>query len=95
MDVHVQSFISHTGLVIAKMKVAPIKCLSIPQLCGTLLFTKLLLDCGKILGVPLEYTNAWTDSTVVLSWVRGDLSRFKPLVGNQVAEIMDGLSSNH
>ena len=52
---NVDSSINHTVLVIAKMKVAPMKCLNITQMemCGTLLVTKLLLHCGKILGVPL------------------------------------------
>ena len=68
---NIDSAINHTALVIAKMKVTLIKHLSIPQLelCGMLLVTKLILHCGKMLNFPIETTYAWTDSTVVLSWL--------------------------
>ena len=67
----IDSTINHTALVIAKTKEALIKHLSILQLelCNSLLVTKLLLHCRKILGVPLESTYAQTDSTVVFSWL--------------------------
>ena len=62
------------ALVIAKMKVALIKHMSIPRLewCGTLMVINLLLHCVRILGALLESTYPWTDSTVVLSWLRRD-----------------------
>ena len=50
---------------------------------------KLLNHCRKVLEVPLCDTFAWTDSTVVLSWLRGNPRRFKPFVGNRVAEVME------
>ena len=32
---------------------------------------------------------AWTDSTIVLSWLRGNPRRFKTYVGNRVSFILD------
>ena len=51
---------------------------------------------ARYLESPLNrYTLGLTAHTVVRSWLRGDPSRFKPFLGNRVAEIMDGLPSNH
>ena len=79
------------ALAMAKTKVAPIKNLSMPrlELCGTVIIARLLDYCRKVLEIPVNNTYAWTDSTVVLSWVRGNPRRFKPFVGNRVAGIMD------
>lgn len=81
----------HSSIVTAKTKVSPIKRVTIPrlELCGALVVAKLLHHCRKVLNVPLSDTYAWTDSTIVLSWLRGNPNRFKPFVGNRVAEIME------
>ena len=81
----------HVSLVIARTKFALLKRLIIPQLelCGAMVMAKFLRHCQQIFDVPNESTFAWTDSTIVLSWLRGDSSRFKPFVGSRVTEIMD------
>ena len=79
-----------TSIVITKTKVPPIRRITIPrlELCGALVVAKLLHHCREVLEVPLNDTFAWTDSTMVLSWIRGNLNQSKPFVGNRVVEIM-------
>ena len=83
--------IVRVALVIAKTKVARIKNLSMPQLelCCAVIVSRLLNYCRQVLEIPINNTYAWTDCTVVLSWVLGNPRRFKPFVRNRVAGIMD------
>ena len=68
--------ITHISLVVAKTKVVPIKRITIPQLelCGVLVMARLLKHTSGVLSVPTEKTYAWTDSRVVLGWLRGGRS---------------------
>ncbi len=83
--------IAHISLVVAKTKVAPIKGLTIPrlELCGALIMARLLKHTSAVLNVPMGNVFAWTDSRVVLGWLRGDPRRFKVFVGNRVSEILE------
>ena len=59
------------------------------ELCGALIVARLLKHMSGILHIPTENIYAWTDSEVMLGWLRGDPRRFKVFVGNRVSEILE------
>ncbi|XP_064625967.1 uncharacterized protein LOC135486798 [Lineus longissimus] len=77
----------------AKTRVAPIKPqLSIPrlELQGAVLAVRLAETLMRELQ-PINITRRifWTDSTTVLAYIRNESKRFKPFIGNRVAEIRE------
>ena len=79
------------ALITSKTKVAPIKRLTIPrlELCGAKLLAQLMHHVRIVLDVPIDRCHAWTDSSVVLHWLRGSPRRFKTYVGNRVSDILE------
>ncbi|XP_038215213.1 uncharacterized protein LOC119834785 [Zerene cesonia] len=79
----------HVNLVTSKTRVAPVKQISIPrlELCGAVLLARLLDEVSLVLEVPKHQTHAWTDSSIVLAWLRSHPSRWKTFIANRVSEI--------
>ena len=87
----------YTSLVCSKTKVALIKRSTLPrlELYGAYLLAKLLFHVKEALSLPLQGVFAWTDSTIVLTWLDGNPRRFKTFVGNRISYIMELISSPH
>ncbi|XP_013161253.1 PREDICTED: uncharacterized protein LOC106113074 [Papilio xuthus] len=81
----------HVNLISAKTKVAPIdKVVSIPrlELCGATLAAKLLFEISQVMNIPKENLYGWTDSTIVLAWLKGGASKWTTFVSNRVSDIL-------
>ncbi|GBL97667.1 hypothetical protein AVEN_185137-1 [Araneus ventricosus] len=78
-----------TVFVISKSRVAPLKKLSLPRL----ELMAALLGARLIAAIREHFANAkvymWTDSKIVLHWIKNNPRRWKTLVQNRVAEIQE------
>ena len=86
------------SFVVSRGKVAPIKKVSLPrlELLGALLCARLLIFVKSALGLVGDVSYfCWTDSTVALSWIKRDPSRWKVFVSNRVGEIQSLTSPDH
>jgi hypothetical protein len=78
-------------LAISKVRVAPVKKVSLPrlELLGAVMAAQLLDFVRKALKLDKEVGRLWSDSTVALAWIKGDPTRWKPFVSNRVAQIQE------
>ncbi|XP_052387105.1 uncharacterized protein LOC127933996 [Carassius gibelio] len=76
-------------LVMSKARLAPIKPVSIPrlELLAAVVATELDQHIKQHLEIPIERTFFWTDSTIVLQYIKNKHCRFQTFVANRISKI--------
>lgn len=83
--------ITTCNLMTSKTRVAPLKPVTLPrlELNGAVLLSELLQSVWKATKLPFNEIRAFTDSMIVLHWIRSSPTKWKVYVRNRVQAVQD------
>ncbi|XP_065368859.1 uncharacterized protein LOC135961295 [Calliphora vicina] len=86
-----------TNLLVCKTKVAPVRKPSLPrlELCGAVLLAKLVSNVIPNFKLKTYSLYLWSDSTIVLAWLRKPPCNWKTFVANRVATILEKVGNKN
>ncbi|GFU19650.1 integrase catalytic domain-containing protein [Nephila pilipes] len=87
---HTVNNFTEVNLICSRSKLAPVKKITLPrlELLAALLGTRLLQYFYRETNMHSHTAVLWSDSTVALSWIKGDPNRWKTFVCNRTTEIL-------
>ena len=76
-------------IVCAKSRIAPKEIRSTPrlELCGAVVLAHVMKLVEKSLNIPLSRKMCWSDSAIVLHWLKKEPPQLQPFVANRISEI--------
>ncbi|XP_071944680.1 uncharacterized protein [Antedon mediterranea] len=83
---------TRSALILAKSRLCPMKTVTIPrlELMAATLAVKIDKTLTREIGLKMGKSCFWTDSMIVLQYIKNEERRFKTFVSNRLATIHDG-----
>jgi hypothetical protein len=79
----------YTNILCSKVRIVPIKTITIPrlELCAALLLAELANKVKNALDINFNNCFLWSDSSIVLAWIQSPPNKFETFIANRISQI--------